>query len=317
MFSSSNTSLAALVVGVCAAAASAQVIYTPVEYSQTYRFPNGATQKVYYGGTQAGSLDSPGYGSRYLDNPYFYSADSENMRGFYDENEPFQISSTARYQYQTLLSPRINPRRGYPSPVVRSSRFYSYFHPRKVHTRQPLIYTDHLPYGREATLLGYTINDARNEAYVNADRVIHGYKPQAQRPTARRAGHSKPQARVTVRRDSDGPKISTLEWGYQKLRDGRLKLASGIFKASLMQAETSAAHVGLGLVELASGQYGLAIPRLSVHLSNHPVVLEQTLSSAVLAEQLRANLASYAQLHPEDSKAHEVMGQLASPNTRL
>ena len=317
MFSCSNTFLVSLVVGGCAAVGSAQVIYTPVRFSKTYQFPNGTTQKVYYGGTQGGMLNDAGYGKGYLDNPYFYSADSENMRGFYDENEPFQISSTARYQYQTLHSPRINPRRGYPSPAVRSFRFYSYFHPRKMHTRQPLIYTDYLPYGHEATLLGYTINDVRNEAYNNADRIIHGYKPNEARPTSRRTPRSAPEKRVTARHITEGPEITTNEWGYQALRDGKLKLASGIFEASLLQAETSAAHVGLGLVELITGQYGLAISRLSVHLSNYPVVLEQTLSSRALAEQLRANLASYARLHPEDSRADDVLEQLASPNARL
>ena len=113
------------------------------------------------------------------------------------------------------------------------------------------------------------------------------------------------------------PPLSTLDWAYRVLQEGRSDLAAAIFKAAIKQADNSRAQVGLGLAELTQGQYEAAVPRLRAHLPAYPVSLDAVLADGETAERVLANLAGYVRLHPEDEGANEVLGQLASPTTSL
>ncbi len=121
-----------------ASAAQAQTVYAPVQYQY------GQHQEVYYGGT------NPAIAS----NAYVYL--------------PAHLQEGARARrYNATVYP-------YPSPYMVAGPSTAFMSPYQTTTTisypvNSFIYSDYLPY-EEVGQFGYTIDDARNEAYANVPR---------------------------------------------------------------------------------------------------------------------------------------------------
>jgi hypothetical protein len=157
-----------------ASAASAQTVYAPVQYQY------GQYQEVYYGGT------NPAIAS----NAYVYL--------------PCQLQEAARARrYNAAVYP-------YPSPYMVAGPGTAFVSPYRTTTTitypvNSFVYSDYLPY-EEVGQFGYTIDDARNEAYAHVPRyqtaartagVVSAYSvPAAAAPVAAAPRMAHPQEKA-------------------------------------------------------------------------------------------------------------------------
>ncbi len=163
-----------------ATSATAQVIFQPVRYQY------GAYNEVFYGG------QNPAFTT----NPYVYL--------------PPALQSA--YSIQRLSAePGVNPY----LPYGAQGPFVSPFTPGSNQTTPayvPYIFSDYLPY-QEVGQFGYTVDDARNEAYANAPRLQTGYRPPE--PAAPEAATGHPAAAPAAAEPVTDPRskaIPLLDW---------------------------------------------------------------------------------------------------------
>ncbi len=143
-----KTLLASLAIAVLASSAAAQTVSEPV------RFQYGAYNEVYYGGTNP----------TFAHNAYVY----------------LPPALQAAYSAQRLNTP---PYINAYTPYGPGTAFFSPYASDATGTHaayQPLIFSDYLPY-QEVGQFGYTVDDARNEAYANVPRLqtgmVHAVNP--------------------------------------------------------------------------------------------------------------------------------------------
>src|SRR5271170_1871755 len=173
----------ALALGVANAAAMAQTVYEPVRYQY------GQYGEVFYGGT------NPAIAS----NDYVYVPSSLP--------QGLQAAYAARRMNATTYP--------YPQPYMLSGSgegapFYSPYTQggMNVQTNVPYIFSDYLP-GEEVSQFGFTVNDARNEAYSHVPLYQVGGGA-AKAPAKSAAPMAK--AKASVVSDSRAKAVPLLNW---------------------------------------------------------------------------------------------------------
>jgi hypothetical protein len=160
--------------------AHAQTTYQPIRYQY------GQYNEIFYGGS----------------NPAFTS----NNYGYLPEY--MHAAYTSRRQNTTLYP--------YPSPYTLYGPGTPFFSPHnqslsiQYQFNNPLIFSDSLPF-EEVGQFGFTQDDARNEAYLNAPRLLTGATPRAL-ATAPPAPQPQPAARPAVATDPRLKAIPLLNW---------------------------------------------------------------------------------------------------------